>query len=416
MSIGLPVHLAPHSVGRAFMRASHSAAYTCLALSVLTMLMFQAQSPSLILWPAVVSVLPLFFLLWLVGYTRSPVTAVIYIAVGGVAAFLVAFTVYTWLPELTPSHTFLFIGVAVPIMLSSVSGIRPIPAVAWAVAGFIVSEAATTLAAVFSGSQKSFDAPTAVVLFIYVVTIIALSASQQRVRFVSPTMHRAARDERLSDIRLGLEARAAAVLHDTVLNHLAAISSARGGAVAADDAAAIARDLEQLVGQEWLIDSADETDTQDSASWATSRLATVIDEVQRLGLEIEVNGELSAIAHLDPVRGSAVALAARQCLVNVVRHADTASAEVVIIRSAGELAVMIVDSGRGFNPDQTKGDRLGIRESVRSRMEAVGGSARVWSAPGRGTSVVIVVPVAEVAPSAAQRPHGSSEPQVAGAE
>lgn len=253
------------------MRASHAAAYTCLALALLTMLMFQAQQPSLILWPAIVSVLPLFFLLWLVGYTRSPLMAAIFIAVGGVAAFLFAFTVYTAIPDLTPSHTFLFIGVTVPIMLSSTAGIQAIPAVVWAVAGYIMGETAIYLSAVLTGSQKGIDAPTAIVLAIYVIAIIVLSVNQQRVRFVAPTLHRAARDEKLSDIRLGVEARAAAVLHDTVLNHLAAISGAQPGALDPDAAAAIARDLEQLVGQEWLIDSATDSDSGDAAGWPTNR-------------------------------------------------------------------------------------------------------------------------------------------------
>jgi signal transduction histidine kinase len=387
-----------------------------LSLAFVTMLMFQAQSPSLILWPGIVSILPMFFLLWLIGYTNSPVTAAIYIAVGGVAAFVFSVTVYTAIPELAPSHTFLLIGVTIPIALSAVAGIRAIPAVAWAVAGYLVSESATSLAAVFTGSDKRLDAPNAIMLAIYIVAIIVLSVNQQRVRFVAPTLHRAARDEKLSDIRLGLEARADALLHDTVLNHLAAISGAQPGALDPDDAAAIARDLEQLVGQEWLIDSADVADAADTASWSTSRLAKAIDEVQRLGLEIDVNGDLSAIADLDAARGSAVALAAKQCLVNVVRHADTARAEVVIIRSAEDLTVMIVDSGRGFEPSETRSDRLGIRQSVHNRIEAVGGSVRVWSAPGRGTSVLIRVPFAQVAPSADQRPHDSSTRLAGGAE
>ncbi len=37
-------------------------------------------------------------------------------------------------------------------------------------------------------------------------------------------------------------------------------------------------------------------------------------------------------------------------------------------------------------------DRLGVRASMIDRMESVGGSARVWSSPGSGTSVMLTIP------------------------
>jgi signal transduction histidine kinase len=37
-----------------------------------------------------------------------------------------------------------------------------------------------------------------------------------------------------------------------------------------------------------------------------------------------------------------------------------------------------------------------MRASIVDRMEAVGGSAQIWSTPGSGTSVVLTVPILEV--------------------
>jgi signal transduction histidine kinase len=58
---------------------------------------------------------------------------------------------------------------------------------------------------------------------------------------------------------------------------------------------------------------------------------------------------------------------------------------------------MVVDTGRGFSEASTGSDRLGLRSSVRRRIELVGGQVNVWSTPGRGTSIMIKIPVGEAA-------------------
>ena len=58
--------------------------------------------------------------------------------------------------------------------------------------------------------------------------------------------------------------------------------------------------------------------------------------------------------------------------------------------------MMVTDKGVGFDPDAVPGDRLGIRASIESRIVAVDGTARIWSSPGSGTSIVMTVPVQAV--------------------
>jgi signal transduction histidine kinase len=53
---------------------------------------------------------------------------------------------------------------------------------------------------------------------------------------------------------------------------------------------------------------------------------------------------------------------------------------------------MVIDTGRGFSEQLVGSDRLGLRQSVRRRIESVGGEVRLWSTPGRGTSILIQVP------------------------
>jgi signal transduction histidine kinase len=64
--------------------------------------------------------------------------------------------------------------------------------------------------------------------------------------------------------------------------------------------------------------------------------------------------------------------------------------------SDAEVTFMVSDEGVGFDPDAVDASRLGIRGSIVGRMEAAGGWARIWSAPGAGTTVLLGVPVTEV--------------------
>jgi signal transduction histidine kinase len=189
-------------------------------------------------------------------------------------------------------------------------------------------------------------------------------------------------------------------MHDTVLNHLAAIAAAPDGVMQRQLRTQIDRDLEVLVGEEWLLELAPASDSYERTEWLTSRLYRAIEEARELSLDVEVSGDLAAISRVNGERSNAVALAAKQCLVNVLKHSGTDRAEVVVYGSEAEVSVMIIDAGKGFSESETGADRLGLRQSVRRRIENVGGSVQVWSTPGRGTSVMIRVPAAIVDPFA----------------
>jgi signal transduction histidine kinase len=98
-------------------------------------------------------------------------------------------------------------------------------------------------------------------------------------------------------------------------------------------------------------------------------------------------------AGLGAEAAAAVLAAVEECLSNVARHAGVDVAEVVINRQADDLVALVVDRGRGFDPDQVPEDRLGLAESVRGRIVDLGGSVTLWSRPGAGTTVMLTVPV-----------------------
>jgi signal transduction histidine kinase len=67
-------------------------------------------------------------------------------------------------------------------------------------------------------------------------------------------------------------------------------------------------------------------------------------------------------------------------------------------RTDGLLALLVEDNGVGFDPAQVTGrredGRLGIL-GMQERAALIGGDLRIESQPGRGTRVLLTVPVGE---------------------
>jgi signal transduction histidine kinase len=209
---------------------------------------------------------------------------------------------------------------------------------------------------------------------------------------VQPSIYRAEQDEQVASLRYRIEARAAAIMHDTLLNHLAALGTAKVGPLSDSLRSELERDLEFLIGEEWLTDNSLAVTARARRDWGHSEVSVAIEDSRRLGLDIDVTGDLAAVARLTKERSTALGLAVKQCLVNVVKHSGTKMAEVNVYSSESHVSVMVIDSGKGFLESETAPDRLGLRQSVRKRIEAVGGEVQVWSTVGRGTSIMITVP------------------------
>ncbi|MFK4731217.1 hypothetical protein ROT00_16130 [Agromyces mediolanus] len=109
-------------------------------------------------------------------------------------------------------------------------------------------------------------------------------------------------------------------------------------------------------------------------------------------LHVRVSGELARLVELGASRLDALDAAVGQCLVNVARHAGVRSAEVMIGGGADELTVAVIDTGVGFDEARVPADRIGLRTSIRARVEHEGGTVRLWSKPGVGTTIVLTMP------------------------
>ncbi len=87
---------------------------------------------------------------------------------------------------------------------------------------------------------------------------------------------------------------------------------------------------------------------------------------------------------------SVLALALREAVTNVVRHADARCCNVVLRRSDASCTLEIADDGRGASGPEGNGLR-GMRE----RLEALGGSLRLLTT--NGTRLIIDLPLASAA-------------------
>lgn len=81
-----------------------------------------------------------------------------------------------------------------------------------------------------------------------------------------------------------------------------------------------------------------------------------------------------------------------EALTNVARHAGARRASVILQRARGHLLAIVEDDGRGFDPDAAPAGRLGLG-GMRERAALIGGSVQIESALGRGTTVLVRVPL-----------------------
>ncbi|MEO8261969.1 MAG: ATP-binding protein [Pseudolysinimonas sp.] len=191
-----------------------------------------------------------------------------------------------------------------------------------------------------------------------------------------------------------LSRRTTAAVHDTVLNDLSIVLNTTDTL----DERAIARlraDLEQLRGAEWISESTTVPTADEEDASLRNEIMRMVSDFQWRGLSIHVTGSGSGVYKLRPDVARALVGAVQAAFENVVRHSGASVAELELIY-ADDITVMITDQGTGFDMSAIPEDRLGVRGSIIDRVEAVGGSAQIWSTPGGGTSVVLTIPILKV--------------------
>ena len=83
---------------------------------------------------------------------------------------------------------------------------------------------------------------------------------------------------------------------------------------------------------------------------------------------------------------------AQETLQNVLKHADADEVTVRLACGSTDVRLTLADDGAGFDVAERAGTGHGLA-SVRERAELVGGTVRVTSRPGTGTSVTVTAPI-----------------------
>ena len=81
----------------------------------------------------------------------------------------------------------------------------------------------------------------------------------------------------------------------------------------------------------------------------------------------------------------------QQALSNVIRHAEAGSVLVSLMRSGGNVELIVSDDGRGFNLEKAKGG-IGLI-SLEERVSALRGKFSINSQNGSGTEIIVVIPL-----------------------
>jgi signal transduction histidine kinase len=88
----------------------------------------------------------------------------------------------------------------------------------------------------------------------------------------------------------------------------------------------------------------------------------------------------------------------QEALTNIGKHANAAHVSIIVKKDDGMASLSIEDDGRGFNPAATARDPemkgLGLA-TMKGRAEMIGGTFAVEAGEGRGTRILVRLPIKE---------------------
>lgn len=133
------------------------------------------------------------------------------------------------------------------------------------------------------------------------------------------------------------------------------------------------------------------------------------DMLRRHRLEVKV--DVSPVcAAMDDARAILLFTAAKELLLNVVKHAGVGRARLYLRCDAAQVELEVADRGAGFDAGDTDAFQsdsgFGLL-SIRERAELLGGRLAVKTAPGKGTRMVLSLPLVRSLETGERRAAGS---------
>jgi len=113
----------------------------------------------------------------------------------------------------------------------------------------------------------------------------------------------------------------------------------------------------------------------------------IADEQEHAGLVVAFDHDV-LFDRLEPRLEGVIFRIVQEALNNVEKHGQTNHAAVQLTQKNEMLEVVVRDHGVGFDTEKVAPDRFGLR-GISERARLFGGTARIESAPGKGTAVYV---------------------------
>ena len=392
MQLGIPAQLAPVLFAQALSRLLLVySAYSVIFAEALIILAGWHENNAWVMWAGFLVGFP-GFVLWRLMFTPlSPFSASVYILFLSATLAIAVWAVLATMPEVESTKFLPFTLLGFALITACGVASRAGDRVMWALGGYASANVALIVGSGLAGKPYEFDWRILVGLIIVVASVISTPRLLRANTKFQITLDHSA-ETLASDAERAENARfVAARLHDTVLAKLAVIATTKPGML--QDPL-----REELESQLALIETSDfspvlgtQGDTGDCAD--LTDLMAVITNEEAQGLVINLGGTPTTLMSLTAERREALCSALAQCLANVRLHSGQTAVEVVILPAGENLAVTVIDGGVGFKLEAVPEDRMGIKLSVRNRIESVGGSIRIWTDSGQGTAVMLQLPI-----------------------
>lgn len=121
---------------------------------------------------------------------------------------------------------------------------------------------------------------------------------------------------------------------------------------------------------------------------AIKDLAANINASKKLNMTIPFLDDASVLAE---AKQTALYRVIQECVNNAIKHAQTSTITLQLIRHKNRLILMIEDNGKGFVKNEpTKG--MGI-QNIESRVAYIGGQIHIDSSAGNGTTITVDIPL-----------------------
>jgi signal transduction histidine kinase len=124
-------------------------------------------------------------------------------------------------------------------------------------------------------------------------------------------------------------------------------------------------------------------------------VAAVRDFVNRMGTEkLKINLVVLGLNERLPENIETVIYRVLQELINnIIKHAQANEVTIQLIRESNEFMLMVEDNGKGFDLEKTMQQQgIGLK-NITSRVEYLNGQVNYDTAVGKGTTVIIEIPL-----------------------